>query len=476
MMTAGTARVGRLTVLRTASATGAIRLAAALGLGAVFHLGYRLEVADRFSYARYSYTALGVPHLLLTYLLIVVPLAGYRSSHRLGNMICAILYAIAYVPGQIVLSHSWNPAFGSAIPLQMLWCVSMLILFGTANLCFFEQSSREPIAQDSETPSGHMDKVLLVASGFVSFAIILFLGARLRLVDFASVYDLRIENSEAGINPILSYGVLWQTYLLIPYAVASGVVRRSAPRVVHGMIGGLVVYALTASKLALLVGLILLLLGLVYRDGEDLLRRLLVALGGATVAVLLLPESGLAVWVRSIFLVRVLSIGGWSVARYFEFFSESGYTNLTHLSPVAAVVGGYQYSPFSPGQLVGHSVSGSYRANANSGFWASEGIAGFGPWGMLIITPAIVVMLVLLNTTTRSLNRRFLLLCSGGFVMALMNLPITIALFSGGGIFLSLLRPLSSNRDRRPSWSTEVSHRAVQLRTARSRVECARQD
>ena len=87
------------------------------------------------------------------------------------------------------------------------------------------------------------------------------------------------------------------------------------------------------------------------------------------------------------------------------------------------------------GQVIA-SAYGSPGANFNAGFWASDGFAAFGIFGIFIVTIFITKLFHLINFLTISVPSQFTVTWMTGFFISLLNTPLATALLSGGGILI----------------------------------------
>jgi hypothetical protein len=149
--------------------------------------------------------------------------------------------------------------------------------------------------------------------------------------------------------------------------------------------------------------------------------------------VIILPNDGIGMWAKSILLNRLMASNGWVASKYLEYFTPERYTFYTHISPINKIFGGYPFEGLSLGQVIGIEYSGTILANHNASFWASDGFAALGPAGVLVITPFVVCLFYVINRIMSRLNSRFAVVWMSGFIIALLNVPLTTALLSGGG-------------------------------------------
>ncbi len=144
----------------------------------------------------------------------------------------------------------------------------------------------------------------------------------------------------------------------------------------------------------------------------------------------------------------MIGSSGWVAAKYYEYFDVNGYTFYTHIGPVNAIFGGYPYGEYGLGQLIGIERAGSEQANFNASFWASDGLAALGTAGIFIVTGPVALLMYAINCLTAVFDSRFTVAWITGFVVAMLNVPLSTAMLSGGGIITLLMAWYATRLDR----------------------------
>jgi hypothetical protein len=194
------------------------------------------------------------------------------------------------------------------------------------------------------------------------------------------------------------------------------------------------------------MGFIIYALHLLFGSGRNFLIRLMTAFTVAVIVVtLFLPDDGFFVWAKSILLVRILGTSGWTMSTYYDYFTTNGLTFYTHIGPINTFTNAYPYGEYSLGQVIGLYYSGSSDANFNANFWASDAFAALGIAGVPVITIVLCTVFFTINRAAKNHSTQFVFLWLAGFWLALLNLPLSVALLSGGGLItLALLWMVSS--------------------------------
>jgi hypothetical protein len=248
------------------------------------------------------------------------------------------------------------------------------------------------------------------------------------------VYDLRFETAEIETSGFVDYPMLWLSYCFLPFYLALGFHRRKVSYLAWAFVGCVIIYAATGAKAVVLMPVIIFAVYILTGAGSQLLLRLLLIMIVMVILIIqLLPDEGVLLWVKSILLVRILGTSGWNMATYYDYFTTNGFSYYTHIGPVNALVDAYPYGERSLGQVIGMEYTGDIEANFNANFWASDAFAALGLLGIPVVTVAMCAVLYAINRYSSGYSSRFVTLWLAGFWLALLNLPLTTALLSGGG-------------------------------------------
>lgn len=405
---------------------------------AIIHYAYVSYTAAVFEYAHYNYIAREITEIVATYFLSWVVVLGYKNSSHPAQSIAGLIYILCYVPIQQGLLFSVEREYVELLPAQFALALSMILIFRAA-------SSGPVQLKEISFQFAWMDYVIGVLTISTLVLIIVINIRHMRLVSFEDVYDLRLDTTSANSSPIVGYLSSWVSYCFLSYFSARGLIHRKWKYLGLSLVGSIILYMTAGAKASLLmipmtVGVVLL-----WQNGGGFLGRALVVLVGIIIFLLSLSsDEGFSMWAKSIILVRTIGNSGWTASKYLEYFEINGYTFYTHIGPINTVFGGYPYGDYSLGQLIGIQFSGTPEANFNASFWASDGLAAMGVVGIYIITLPLIVFLYLLNRLTMVFHHRFTVSWFIGFAVAVLNVPFTTAILSGGGGIILLLTWIAS--------------------------------
>ncbi|MCV2349731.1 hypothetical protein [Paucibacter sp. Y2R2-4] len=397
------------------------------------HYAYVSYINPTFEYAHYTYLAPTPLSLASTYLLSLLVVFAYSDTAHPAQAAAGLIYTLCYVPIQLSLLFSVDQPYRTIFEAQVAIALSMSFIFVAARM------GALPTPANSFSFK-NLDRFLGLLTIGTIITIITVNRHHMRLVSFEDVYDLREEATSGASSPLFNYLTSLVSYCFLSYFFARGIAHKKWRHLILGILGSIVLYTTTGAKSSLL--LLPMTLGVVFlwRSGSGFLARTLF-----TVIVLIftliaaLPDEGASLWAKAIILVRVIGTSGWTASKYFEYFGSHKYTYYTHIGPIKSLTGNYPYGENSLGQLIGIEYSGSAEANFNASFWASDGFAACGVAGILIVTIPVIAILFAINRLTRVFESRFTVAWITGFIIAMLNVPLSTALLSGGGGVIFLL-------------------------------------
>lgn len=403
-----------------------------------YHLAYIEYLFAIFQYAGFRYESTSAEYMTWTYLIAALPLLIVRKSNNPSAVGCALIYVLSYVPIQLTLTFMWVEKTAELLLLQTLLGISMAILFRVSYSRELK-NIRTQTSLDIFFEPGRLTYTIYFLSAMSLLFVITELHSLFRFVSFDSVYDLRSDAAEIHTSTLTKYSIMWLTYCFGPFFVARALLKRGKLDWLVCLIIFIVIYSTTGSKIALLTPFFSYAMYKMDSDRGEFLQNILVATTTFIgLALTIIPSEGIARWINSILLMRVFGSNGWVASVYYEYFSEHSYTYYTHIGPVNAIFGTYPYGDRSLGQEIGQFYFAN-EANFNAGFWASDGFAALGMFGLPIITLFLAIVLKLLNMIAHNFSSRMLNLWLLGFWMALLNAPLTTALLSGGGLLVGML-------------------------------------
>lgn len=428
---------------------------------AAYHFAYVDFLYAVFAYFDFRYEPTSTGYMVWTYLAAALPVLATRESNEPSAVGCALIFVLSYVPVQLTMTFMWAEKTVELFVVQVMLILSMVALFRSCA----PARAAEDAAPDYEAAlfyPGPLTTSIHVMTVFGLLLLISEFHSIMKFVSFDNVYDLRSDAAAIQASTFTNYLIMWLTYCFGPFYIARALIKGRKADWAVGVGILFLIYSATASKLALMTPLFM--FAMKYIDNgrdEFLMRFLIVVVVGIGFMVAVIPDEGILRWVNSIFLMRVFGSNGWTAAAYYEYFSTHGYTFYNHIGPINAVFGAYPYGDRLLGQEIAQAYFNLDNANFNAGFWASDAFAALGMVGIPIVTFFACLFLKSLNEVTRHFPLRLVNLWLLGFWMALMNVPLSTALLSCGGLLVILLlrlaRPLPEESACTPGLRPELS-------------------
>jgi len=338
------------------------------------------------------------------------------------TLITSVTSSLIYVPGLIALAASF------------IFC-SLVV-----------QRPLRNADAGSLLPDGQF--VAWIMLGWLVMTVILI--ARFRdIMSFAGIDDIYYQRalaSELGaVDVMIGYVRTYYNYVICPALLAIGLVMRNRGALALGIIGLVVTYMIEASKISLVIPIIVLIFFLV--QSRKVYSTYLYTAGLAVVTWaggFLTNFFAVDKFIVDVLIYRSIAIPGQSFVQYYDLFSTSGYTwwsNVSGLHWIIPAPAAFALDPEWPnlGLIVGREYFGwATGVNASANLFSGEGIAAGGPFGVLVIGAALALWLRLFDSIARPWNPLFVALAMVPVAIALSSAHLSTMLLSFGGAFWAL--------------------------------------
>ena len=134
-------------------------------------------------------------------------------------------------------------------------------------------------------------------------------------------------------------------------------------------------------------------------------------------------------------LLRIYCIAPLVLAQFYDFFLQFPYTFLSHVSGINYFIT-YPFN-YDLGVEVGLYHYGG-GINVNGGLWASDGLAAFGPIGIIISSIIASSFFYIIDTLSKEVDARLVVLMLGFLPFSFLNTSFFTTILSSG-LFLFLL-------------------------------------
>jgi len=143
------------------------------------------------------------------------------------------------------------------------------------------------------------------------------------------------------------------------------------------------------------------------------------------------------------FLIRISAIPGALFLDYYDYFSNTGYTyfsNLSGLNYLFTPDRSLQLDPLYPeiAKIIARDVHLN-SSNPNANFLASDGAAGFGLWGILLVSAMLGIILAMFDRVSMRINPALSIPLTAPIAYLLTNGSLFTVMASFGGAFLLLV-------------------------------------
>jgi hypothetical protein len=278
--------------------------------------------------------------------------------------------------------------------------------------------------------------VLLIA--FIIFAF----GSRLRLVGLDQIYEQRGIASDVEASSLVGYAIGILSGAFNPFLIALGLCQQRRKFVLTiGVVGQLLVFAASAAKLVIASTAIApLLYYLVVRKGK--LGNVAPIFGAVSCALwvafsLVGPDNFILRTIISLTFMRAFCITGVMMAFYATFFLAHPLTHFSHILIMRIFIH-YPY-PDSVGEVIGRYIVPGAVFDANASFWATDGMAALGFYGIVLAGILFRLVFRLFDGQVQGTDMKVACVALVPLLMSVTNSSLFTSMLSGGGGALLVL-------------------------------------
>jgi hypothetical protein len=284
-----------------------------------------------------------------------------------------------------------------------------------------------------------LERLLILILLFAAATFAIAASYNFRLVGLEQIYDFR---DQLKFPVLIRYFIGITSTALLPFAFACFVRLRKYWLAALVLLLLLAFYPITLSKLALFTSAWLIAMTLLTRLVEARLAVVLSLLLPMLVGVLLVlsktPDTPTPIQdsVRYFYTVnfRIMAVPAAAMDVYSDFFSRHDLTYFCQISVLKPLMSCPYQDQLS---LV---MERTYKlGNFNASMFATEGIASVGLWFAPLALFGCGLVIALANRLSAGLPPDFMLVSAAVFPQILLNVPLSVALLSHGGLVLFLL-------------------------------------
>ena len=405
-----------------------------LVLGIVTFAGGFQQVYLKWLYPVFGYYGFAnsdpkVVYLWLAWGLSVVPALWMPIKlTRPSQLIYWVLYLTVFIPSMFVPLYVGLQDVTEVVGLM----VTLFAGFAVTGMSYYLPLLR--FHPPSISPRAYRRVFFCVAAGLILWVLIIFRG-NFRIVSFADIYDLRNAADDLMEGSSVHYAVMWLSAVIGPFLLAWGIVRKRLSAFLAGVLVQVLVYSAMGAKSVMVSIVVVPVLALILRDkGTSFGLRLSWSCALLTLALYLGRSLGgsdsLFFWLLSLVFMRTFGSSGLLTAWYHDFFLRNPLTYYSHIKGVSWFVVYPYTNPL--GVEVGSFYSGDPTLDANAHFWATDGLAAWGLWGVMVASLVCALVFWVLDSTAKGHDLRLTTLMISFEALNLANISVFTTLLSGG--------------------------------------------
>ncbi|WP_182995283.1 hypothetical protein [Pelobium manganitolerans] len=226
------------------------------------------------------------------------------------------------------------------------------------------------------------------------------------------------------------------TYLLGPFIIVKGLVRKNKYWVLFGFFSVIFIYGINANKISLFIPMFMILIFYLKKWGKDILTSCTFLFSILITSLFWLSDY--ISTIASVVLMRTFGIAGLLTYQYNEFFSSNAKTFFTQINIINFLSGNSYPYPRALGYMVGADYSTNENYNANANFIATDGIASLGAVGIIIISIIVGLYFAFVRSQVTMKNQLIVGLMYVPFCFIVLNVSFFTSLLSGGFCFLNM--------------------------------------
>lgn len=349
-----------------------------------------------------------------------------KSIDRPSSLFLIVIHLLIYVPATVIIVGAAQPRGNDGFD----WILLTILTVGFTLACLLV---RRRLWHPGNRQSSRNLRFVLIALWFAAAGTLITIFGD--IMQFASLNTIYAQREIGSAQSILEgYLQTYFGYVFSPALLAIGLNRRLILPIAMGVLGAFVLYMTTAEKAVLTYPFLMAGAWLAMeRNYKWMVHVNFLAPAFALItllATLYYKTIYAANFVAAYFVSRAIMIPGACIVYYSDYFGENGYTFWSHLRGFNLFIStppSYAQNPRWPslGLLVGEEYLGIRTLNANANFIASDGLASFGPVGIIISFVLFAIFLIYVDRLSCGLPRAFV-------IVALVPLALT---FTNGSLF-----------------------------------------
>jgi hypothetical protein len=393
----------------------------------LFQWVYISWLSPVWGYFGFSYHCPDIEYNILANALSIIPSIWMPVAlKRPSQLIYWILYVVVYIPSMFV------PLFTALQPVSSIALFMLTLFLGHTliGISYFIPLLKYRFKHLPNKIFVTLLSIVLIA--LTSWVLVIFKG-QMRLVSFDKIYsEMRFTAIEAMEGSSVNYAIMWLSGLINPFLMSWGLTYKNKYVLAAGALGQVLLYSTAGSKGVLMSGIFIFIFYIILKFKRPLFGLWLT--WGCALLLLMLNliniAAGSVLVISTLVFMRTFGMTGLLSGLYFDFFQSHPLTYFSHVNIISKLVD-YPYQ-HDIGHELGYYYFNKYELNANAHFWVTDGIAGGGLLGVLIVSILCAGVFWLLDSAARGHNIMFVTLLVSYSAINLGNTSLFITLNSGG--------------------------------------------
>ena len=403
---------------------------------------YKDFVTKYYSYMGFDYNNnLDTFNIFISWLLALLPALWMPIKiRRPSQLIYIVFYLTIYIPPLFLM---YNFRLPTLAPKDIL-ILNIVLFFGIISLGL---EYLLPLIKVKYHPI--KKNIFIMVGSIISFIFIAYvITTQFQNLHFATsiseIYQIRADYKTRLLNnssSLTSYAISWIAYVIVPFLFSFGLFFKKKGLIFTGITVSLLIYAINGFKALLFLPVLIFVINyLIKRWKSEFSIMLVLGFSG----LLLIPYLGtlfnfnenLMISIINVIPFRIFSVPAYILMEYYDFFTRFPPTYLSHVSIFSLFIK-YPYQQYLS-SLIPIFYNG-YGSGANASAWAMDGLAGFGLFGIVIISIFMGLVFLILDSSAKIYRVEFVVLCIVPTVINVTSTSIFTNLFSGGLILIILL-------------------------------------
>lgn len=408
----------------------------------ILNFVYKDYVTKFYSYMGFGYNNnLDTFNILISWLLALLPALWMPIKiQRPSQFIYLVFYLTIYIPPLFLMYDFSLPELAS----EKILILSIVLFLG---MIFLGLEYLIPLIKIKSITLNK--KTFIMVGSLISFIFIFYvIGTQFRNLHFATniteIYQIRAEYKTHLIEASSSftgYAISWISYVIVPFLFSFGIMLKKRGLITISIAISLLIYSINGFKALLFLPLLMLGVAYLIKRWKSEFSIMLVI---GTSGLLLIPYLGsianlnenLMISIVNVIPFRIFAVPAQILMEYYDFFTRFPPTYLSHVSIFSLFIK-YPYHQYLS-SLIPTFYKGS-GIGANASAWAMDGLAGFGLFGIVIISIFMGLVFLILDSSAKKIRTEFVVLCIVPAAINITSTSIFTTLFSGGLILIILL-------------------------------------